>query len=267
MPAKKKPVRPKKDRASFEPKNADTSVEGEEENVETIVPPGEDLIPDSSKMAEDKENSTEEKNFWKEDEQPVEENTTSEPEPKPVVGESTDDSEPQELSFLKDAKKSGPTLSKLIWIVAAVALFVGGIGGGVLIYKEGVEKGKKEAMVAEPSPSPIVEATSEPTPVFSRAETDVLILNGSGTPGAGQKAREFLEGLGYKVVKVSNAKSFNYDKTELAMKLEIKENVNQIIEDISAKYEVNEEAIDTSWENSEYDLQVIIGKDLADSSE
>lgn len=198
----------------------------------------------------------EDKDFWKDGDAKGASLAEATPE------EVEEDSEPQELGFLAQNGKSPNTpLSKLLWIVLAVALFVGGIGGGVLIFKQGVEAGKKEASLVTPTPLPedTQTPTPEPTTELVRGSLAVEVLNGAGIPGTAKKAETFLAGLGYKIENTANAKSFDYDKTVVSIKESKKEYSQMIIEDLSKEYEVDQtpKVVD---EDSEFDVIIVIGK-------
>jgi len=88
---------------------------------------------------------------------------------------------------------------------------------------------EEPAPTEEPQTSPTKKPTNTPTPKptvnpvdkatgIDRSKLSIQVLNGSGTAGVGKKASDYLESLGYNVVQVGNADSFNFEKTTIQIK-------------------------------------------------
>lgn len=227
----------------------------------------EEEIPENKSDVMSAPEDAADKDFWKHDESTslglsdssAEHN--EDPAPPAVQKEETEeDSEPQELGFLAQKDKSGTTpLSKLLWIVLAVALFVGGIGGGVLIFKEGVKAGKTQAL---DTPVPALEDSQTPAPTseLNRKDLSLQVLNGAGVPGAAKKAETLLEELGYEVKSTGNGRSFDYKETEIAIKDSKKDYLKLLVEGLSKEYKVSEDTTNLN-EQSEFDVIITIGSD------
>lgn len=107
------------------------------------------------------------------------------------------------------------------------------------------------------SPSP----TSEATPgagSLNKAEPKIRVLNGSGTSGLASSFKDFLEGLGYKVVSLGNADNYDYASTELRFKEDFNKFKDTLVSDLSGKYSVKVNSNDLSATDSA-DIEVIIG--------
>lgn len=53
---------------------------------------------------------------------------------------------------------------------------------------------------------------------LDRSKLDIAVLNGSGEAGAARGVSDFLRSLGYKVVKIDNADSYNYRNLTVIVK-------------------------------------------------
>lgn len=169
--------------------------------------------------------------------------------------------EPQEIDFLKEEGRMGSP-RRLFWTALAIIVVVAALGTSLLIFKDQIVNVVKidSALKESPTPSPAIEPIPTATPL-ERKDLTLQVLNGSGTPGVGQKAKELLEELGYTVEKVGNAKSFDYDKTQISIKEDKKDYFDLVREDLSKDYEV-EENVETLEEDSKFDAIIIIGKKI-----
>jgi len=205
--------------------------EKKEEDVEEAIPAGTSLKEKSSE--EDQEVKLTEKE---------------------VISESSTEA----ADLVKDEKAN----KKPFWIIFPVILLVGALAGGVFIYREGVKKTEKtEEQLAVVSPSPIPTETPEALPVaeLKREDLKLQVLNGAGVAGTAAKAREFLEGLGYKEVAIGNADSFDYEETEVSIKEDKKDYLEMLTDDLSEEYTLSAQTPYVDKEN-EFDAIVVIGK-------
>lgn len=116
-------------------------------------------------------------------------------------------------------------------------------------------------MAAKPTPTPTPTVEPTPSPVtVSRADVKVSVLNGGGTPGAGSKMKAFLEGKGYTVVSVSNAKEYTYTETEVLVKSGKDDYAKLLSDDLKTDYVLGTSSA-TVEEGAAYDAQVIVGKE------
>lgn len=106
----------------------------------------------------------------------------------------------------------------------------------------------------EPSPTPTIVA-------LERADLKVQVLNGTGEAGAAGTGKDLLEALGYEEVDTSNADSYDYELTEVALK-EGKEDYFEILKgDLKESYEVASES-SLLEEDSDFDSVVTLGTPL-----
>ena len=147
-----------------------------------------------------------------------------------------------------------------IIIAALVFAFFKGIGPFAK-FSPFVQKEEKEEVSPTPmaisSPSPTSEATPGADSI-NKAEPKIRVLNGSGTPGVASSFKDFLEGLGYKVVSIGNANTYDYASTELRFKEAFKKFKDALVSDLSSKYSVKVSASDLEATDSA-DIEVIIG--------
>lgn len=92
----------------------------------------------------------------------------------------------------------------------------------------------------EPSPTPLplseTEPTSSPLPEasFDRSDYKLRVLNGTTTSGLAASTSAKLKDLGYKIEKVANATNSAFLKTEVRVKPDLKELLENLLKDLSA---------------------------------
>ncbi len=156
--------------------------------------------------------------------------------------------------------ESPKTNMKLVLILTAfIALILGGVAGGVLVFLSGNTSEK----VAEASPTPLasIVPTSTPTPEVDKQSVTIAIQNGSGIAGEGGRMSEFLTDEGFKVGTVGNASSFDHEETVI----QAKESVDSAFlaslkETLSTKYKMG---TNTKLTSGTSDIVVIIGSEKA----
>lgn len=144
---------------------------------------------------------------------------------------------------------------KYLVIVAIVVFALLVLGSAVFFFTRG------SGEVVSPSPTPlIVEESPSPAPQaeVKREDLKLQVLNGLGVPGTAGKARDYLEGLGYKDIDAGNADSFDYRKTEIRIKDGKKAYLKILEEDLGEEYTLAS-LTKTLAEDSEFDAVVIIG--------
>ena len=165
------------------------------------------------------------------------------PEPQPVLTPASEIREKSDRSW---------TWMLLAFVLGMVA---GGVGGFVLAK---IQNSRTK------SDQPVVEkvVTSTPSPSSAavvpadRADLKVQILNGSGVKGEAAKAKEYLEGLGYKDVKVGNADT-DAGLTVVEFKKSAAKYVDTLTNDLSKKYKLGPNV--NLNEDAEFDVIVTLG--------
>ena len=154
----------------------------------------------------------------------------------------------------KDSKVSG------FWVFAlAIFIIASLIGGGALIFKAGVEKGKLESQsTPQALSSPTAEPSTSPTSEIKREDVKLQVLNGTGQAGVAASAKEYLEGLGYKDVAVGNASASDFTETEISIKDDKKGFSETLKTDLAKEYEVAATA-KTLSSGSDFDAVITIG--------
>lgn len=150
---------------------------------------------------------------------------------------------------------------KILAVVVLILILGLIIGGGVLAYRSIGNKPK----VSKPTPAQVsVKPTSTPMPTLTPtpAEISLLdykiqILNGSGTPGEAGVVRDLLEKEGAKDIATDNADSYDYTKTEIQLKKEVKEEVFAKLKEVLVDYTVVKGKI--LPESSTYDIVITLG--------
>ncbi len=118
-----------------------------------------------------------------------------------------------------------------------------------------------EAELSE-TPTPSVKPTSNPVDKSSglnRSQIKVAIQNGSGEAGVGAKASDYLKGLGYNVVSVSNADNYDYQGATIRVASTKSDFLALLKKDLGFNYTVSNSSSDLSSSSSAEAL-VIIGK-------
>lgn len=106
----------------------------------------------------------------------------------------------------------------------------------------------------KPTNNPIDKATG-----LDRSTLSITIENGSGVVGAASKASDILTTLGYHVIGISNADSFNYDTTVIKTTPTKSNFVSLLQNDLSGSYTIGS-ASATLAASSSADALVIVGK-------
>lgn len=144
-----------------------------------------------------------------------------------------------------------------VWMLLAfvLGLVAGGVGGFVLAK---IQNSRTK------SDQPVVEKVVTPTPSPSsavlvqtdRADLKVQVLNGSGVKGEAAAAKEYLEGLGYKDVKVGNADA-DAGLTVVEFKKSAEKYVDMLTNDLSKKYKLGPNV--NLDEDAEFDVIITLG--------
>lgn len=121
--------------------------------------------------------------------------------------------------------------------------------------------------VLTPTPSPTNTPTPKPTinPIdkatgLDRSELSVEVQNGSGTAGAATKASDFLKSLGYRVLSIGNAPSYNFAATTIEVKAAKSTFLSLLKKDLSTNYTIGTTSASLSATASA-DALVIVGRE------
>lgn len=160
-----------------------------------------------------------------------------------------------------DAPQAGKSgFRKIILIFIAVLLAVGLTTGGIFTYERFLEETPSSTPESDSIIPTIIIAEPTPTEVLSVAELKIQVLNGSGVAGKANKAKEYLEGLGYENIEIGNAGSFDYRKTVLSIKSGREIYKNRLIADLSSEYSLSEK-IKTIDGLGSFDVTIVVGRD------
>lgn len=166
------------------------------------------------------------------------------------------------------AKSGSRTNTKLITlIVMIIVILLGLVVGGWFVYSNALSTANQPPEIVEnatPFPEFDVvdeqseEATETAEPVvIEREEVSVSVLNGSGAPGAAGDLAAVLEAAGYGEIDTGNADNYDYETTEVQVKVDNQELFDLISQDLSDDYTVTQG--DDLDEDSQFDAVVIVG--------
>lgn len=157
----------------------------------------------------------------------------------------TTDADPSEVQSFFDRLASADEPVQEILPVKAT-----GVDAGVQLYAP--ERADIERIVAK------YLSASKP-PGSGRRGRKIQILNGNGAPGIGEDVSKRLVPKGFRVVLDSNAKSFNYDVTQIVVYSDSTQSL-AVAEEIRAALGVGEVLISRN-KQSVVDVTIVVGKD------
>lgn len=243
-------------------------VEVVEEDTQSVVTPLEE-IKEEAKEIERNANILEKTMIGDEHRKEKVEPQAEDTEFEEVGSDQGEDSEKESLSdmFKKEqpvglneisVHKRGFPRAIIVWAVIVIVV-ASLLGFGLLSMK-----GKKPSLAgvfSKPTPTLAPTATPTPTPVPpDRTQLTVEVVNGGGVAGAGSKMKALLEEKGYKVSKVSNAKEYMYDKTEINLKASKNNYLSTLEADLKEAYSLGSSSA-TLADDASSDAQVIVGKE------
>ncbi len=164
--------------------------------------------------------------------------------------------ESSQAQTVEEMDAGTPARSKHSWLALFVGLLIGAVVGAGVMYALEFRIASSRQVTASSAPTPSL--TPSPSPQLKRADLKVQVLNGSGLAGAAAKAKDLLEGLGYKDVKVGNAGSSDVVETEVAIKNEKKNYRDQLIKDLAKAYTVASKSSELK-KDSDFDAVVTLG--------
>jgi hypothetical protein len=178
----------------------------------------------------------------------------------------------KEESHTEESTETKPESDKIpAWII--ILAFFGGLAlgagllGGIFYYKTSVENSLPEP-TATPYEQPIVEETPESSPLASPKSSpnstadlskySLQILNGSGISGEAGKVEDLLNKAGFTKTTTGNAKAYDYEETEVAIKASLPDSVFEEIKSALSSYKLKE--VDPPSSSSSYDVVITVGK-------
>lgn len=202
------------------------------------------------------------------DEKPVEEAKAAE-ETKDAGKEEAPKEEKTEEKVVKPVPENKEKTSFFILFISfLIGLLLGaGLIGGFFYYKQRVENVATSEASLTPAPTYSPETTVESSPEASASASSkpssdlskysIQILNGSGISGEAGKVETLLKAAGLTKTTTGNAKAYDYEETEVAMKESVPSTVFDGISSALAKYSLKE--TDTLPSSSSYDVVITVG--------
>lgn len=158
----------------------------------------------------------------------------------------------KDISFPRRKEKKG-SKKGLVILVIVIVVFIAG-AAYYLLTDPSIDES------VEPTPTPFEQVSPTPTtPVeeIIRDEVSINILNGTGIAGAAGDLRDALETLGYSNIDVGNAKSTDYESTEVVFDSDVPEGVR---DEITSELESLYDSVDVSSDSlSGVDVEITTG--------
>jgi hypothetical protein len=246
--------------------------------------PADDQKISSFKLADVKEssNKTQETTEQKPEAAPTEEPKTTDVNAEEKKEEKPADKSHDWLSDVKTDDEAGENEEKeggkkKIFIIILVIILLGAlVGGGIYYYQTQINKNgettevEKEELVVVPT-IPVEEGDKEEGATESaEVELDVYevnILNGSGIAGEAGKVSTLLELAGFDNIDTANADSYDFVNTEISLKEDIPNSVYREIKESLEDTYIVEKLDDPLGEDYDYDIEIVVGSQKAESSE
>jgi len=201
------------------------------------------------------------------DEKPAEEVKTTEESTETVKEEAPKEEKTEEKVEKPAPENKEKTSFFILFISFLIGLLLGaGLIGGFFYYRQKVENVATSetsltpiptysAETVEGSPEASASASSKPSADFSKYS--VQILNGSGIAGEAGKVETLLNDAGFSKTTTGNAKAYDYEETEVAMKESVSSSIFDEISSALSKYSLKE--ADTLPSSSSYDVVITVG--------
>ena len=179
---------------------------------------------------------------------------------------------PEKKTPVKEKPKPKP--DKLPFWILFFAFLLGltlgaGLIGGIFYYRSRVDNAFKNEVVEEATVSETDLEASSPAPAETSTEAEidlseytVQILNGSGIAGEAGRVEALLNNAEITDTTKGNAGSYDFTKTEVALKKDVPSAVYDEIADALPSYVVTE--ADPLGEIADYDIIITVGSEKAD---
>ena len=171
----------------------------------------------------------------------------------------------EKKDFSKNSRKSYETQNKIPFWILFFAFLIGltlgaGLIGGVFYYRSKV--GKLAINVTKEKSSPQATVESSPTPQSEEkldlSKYSIQILNGSGIAGEAGRVEKLLNTVGFTNTKTGNAKTYDFEESEIAIKKSDPEILFSEVEKALSSYKLTK--IDPLDESSSFDIVITVGK-------
>ena len=154
----------------------------------------------------------------------------------------------------------------VLFMAFLIGLSLGaGLIGGIFYYKskvESVETEKTPAPEATIQPSETITQSPTPSPEAKEkadlSKLSVQILNGSGIAGEAGKVEKLLKDAGFTKTVSGNAKSYNYNETEISFKENVDPEATDKLKEALKSYKLKE--MDNLPDTAKNDIEIIVGK-------
>lgn len=159
----------------------------------------------------------------------------------------------------------GSKKKKIMIILLVVLLVIALAAGGLYFYNmmAAKQKASQSASKKQSAEQFKPDATATPTEaeLADLAEYSVQVLNGSGTAGQAGVVEGLLEEAGFTDITTGNADEYSYTDTEITLKKGAPQSLYEAVEKALGSDYVVVQTAEELDEESDYDVQVIVGSD------
>ena len=194
--------------------------------------------------------------------------------PEETIPEKTQEDKKEEQTKPIESSGDKPESDKIPAWVIILAFFGGlalgaGLIGGIFYYQASVNKSLPETTptpaelsipteIPENTASPSASTKASPDAKNNFSKYSVQILNGSGISGEASKVDSLLEKAGFTKTTTGNAKSYDYEETEVSIKSSLPDTVYEAISSALSTYELKK--VDPPTSGSSHDVVITVGK-------
>jgi outer membrane biosynthesis protein TonB len=191
----------------------------------------------------------------------------AEEKPEDASDEEKEEVTKDEPKLESESSHTKPPSDKIPFWILFIAFLMGlalgaGLIGGIFYYRTKVENAPPNQ--EKQLPSSQIEDTSQnssPTPQAQEENNlssySVEILNGSGIKGEAGKVEGLLSDAGFSDTTASNASSYDYTDTQVALKAAVPDEVFTKIEETLSTYKIKR--VDDLGDSSKYDVVITVG--------
>ena len=155
--------------------------------------------------------------------------------------------------------KKSPVAGVFLWALGVIGVVVA-IGAIIIATSRGSITMPIIGVKPTPAPTEQPMPTATPTPVVAKTTLKIQVLNGSGIAGEANKMKALLEEKGYTVEGTGNAKSYEYEQTEIQVTADNEAFISILTADLTGSYVVGSSAA-TLKDSLQYNAVVIVGKE------
>ena len=155
--------------------------------------------------------------------------------------------------------KKSPVAGVFLWALGVIGVVVA-IGAIIIATSRGSIKMPTIGITPTPTPTEQPMPTATPTPAVDKTTLKIQVLNGSGIAGEANKMKALLEEKGYTVEGTGNAKSYEYEQTEIQVTADNEAFISILTTDLTGSYVVGSTSA-TLKDSLQYNAVVIVGKE------